>query len=109
MTGAVGAPAGVLSLHLRQGAGLEGRPPLRLGRRRALAVPAIPARLRLADRRAPGAHADQRRQLGHCLVGHLVSPPVSGALSVASCSNSAESFPWTSITLRALSSSLDRR
>ena len=43
-------------------------------------------------RRATGAHPNQRRQLGDSLVDHLVSP-VSVALSVANCSNNAESFP----------------
>jgi hypothetical protein len=57
-------------------------------------VAAIPARLRLADRRACRPHTDQRLELGDGLVTQLVSPPVSGTLSVASCSNNAESFPW---------------
>ena len=39
----------------------------------------------------------------------ISSRPARGPLSVASCSNSAESFPWTSMTLRALSSSAARR
>jgi hypothetical protein len=73
-------------------------------------VAAIPACLGLTDRRAPGTNADQRLELGHGLVDHLVSPCWGWVtLSVASCSNNAESFPWTSITLRALPSSPARR
>jgi hypothetical protein len=44
----------------------------------------------------------QRGQLLDGLVDHLGSPSLGGALSVASCSNSAERFPWNSITVRAL-------
>src|SRR6266511_1262542 len=102
------AQLGALDLRQRPRLGL-GRP-LGLGRRRALAVPAVPARLRLADRRARATHAHHCLKLGDGLVDHLVSPcGCSVTPSVASCSNSAESFPWTSITLRALSSSLARR
>jgi hypothetical protein len=57
--------------------------------------------------RCGGTH--HRGQLGDGSVDHVVSPPLPGALSVASCSNSAESFPWTSMTLRAFASSAARR
>jgi hypothetical protein len=71
-------------------------------------VAAVITRPGLAYGGTGGPGADDRGQSADGGVGHLISP-VPSALSVASCSNSAESFPWTSITLRALSSSLDRR
>jgi hypothetical protein len=102
-------PAQLLALDLAQRPGLRRRDPLGLGWRRALAVPAIPARLGLTDRRARRPHADVRFELGDGLFDHLVSPRSIGELSVASSSNSAESFPWTSMTLRAFSKSPARR
>src|SRR5215207_4771080 len=106
---AIEHPAQLLALDLAERPRLGCQHPLGAGWRRALAMPPIPARLGLAHRRAAGAHADQRRELGHRLVDHLVSPRSVGTLSVASWSNSAESFPWTSMTLRARSSSAARR
>jgi hypothetical protein len=65
-------------------------------------MPAIPARSGLAHGRTRAAHPHHRLELGDGLVDHLVSPCWGWVtLSVASCSNSAESYPWTSITLRA--------
>jgi hypothetical protein len=72
-------------------------------------VPAIPARPGLAERYTRPTHADQRCQLADGFIDHLVSPVSFGALPVASCSNNAESFPWTSITLRAVSNSPSSR
>ena len=99
-------PVQLGALGRRQRPWLGRRCPLGPRRRWALAVAAIPARLRFADGRTCATHAHQRLQLCDGLVDHLVSPCWgSVTLSVASCSNSAESFPWTSITLRALASS----
>ena len=71
-------------------------------------------RLRLADRRARRL-ARRPRGISSTTASSIRSRSssrslgLSVALPVASCSNSAESFPWTSITWRALSSSACRR
>src|SRR5512133_838077 len=105
--GLVQDPEHLLALDLAEGPRLTGRHPLALGWRRALAVLPVVAGPRPTHRRTRRPGANDRGQLVDGLVGHCCSPPVvvGGALSVASCSNSAESFPWTSITLRALPSS----
>jgi hypothetical protein len=83
----------LLALHLREGPGLGGGDSLGLGRWRGLRVPAVVASSGFTQRRAWRLHAHDRCQLCDRLVDHLVSPLSSSALSVASCSNSAESFP----------------
>jgi hypothetical protein len=66
-------PAQLRALALLQGAWL-GAGPRWLGWRWALAVPAIPARLRLADGRTRATDAHDCGQFGDGLVDHLVSP-----------------------------------
>jgi hypothetical protein len=59
-----------------------------------VAVAAIPARSGLAHGCTRATHTYHRGQLGDSLVDHLVSPCWGWVtLSVASCANSAESFP----------------
>jgi hypothetical protein len=56
---------------------------------------------RATDCHARRAGANQWSELVDGSLDHFVSTPLIYALSVASSSNSAEHFPWTSITLRA--------
>ena len=96
------------SLGLRQRPGLWPRRPRRALGQWALAVAAVVAGPGFAQSRTGGPGAHDRGQSVTAASVIFVSP-VPSALSVANCSNSADSFPWTSITLWALSSSRDRR
>jgi hypothetical protein len=91
----------------RSALGLRRLDPIAARWRRAV-VPVVGGP-RSAHRHSPPPWPPQRDQLPDGLVDHCGSPAVGGALSVASCSNSAESLSWPSITLRAFSSSLARR
>lgn len=71
-------------------------------------MPAVVALASAPHRRARRCRPYHRGELVDGLVDHFASPLLSGALSARS-SNSAESFPWTSITLLALSSSPSKR
>ncbi len=70
--------------------------------RRAATMASVVARSRAAQRSTRGTFAERASQIVDRLVDHhFGSPPLSdAALPVVSCSSSAESFPWTSITLR---------
>src|SRR5262252_1479431 len=88
------------------------RSPSGSGGRRSRVAPVLPVvgRPRLAEGGTRRPRADQRRQVLDRLVSdHVGSPPVGASLLVASCSSSAESFPCTSITRRAVASSASRR
>ncbi len=73
------------------------------GRGRGLAVVAVVGGPRASHRRARRPHPDQRGQLGDGGVGHVSLSFL--LLPAARLSNRAESFDWTSITRRAVSSS----
>src|SRR5258706_8257135 len=77
--------------------------------RRGLPVSAVVAGLRPAGGPTRRPLTDQRRQLRDRVVDHHAGSLPLFWLSVASCSNSADNFPCTSITLRALSRSARRR
>ena len=79
----------------------------RAGRGRGLAVVAVVGGPRASHRRARRPHPDQRGQLGDGGVGHVSLSFL--LLPAARLSNRAESFDWTSITWRAVSSSPLRR
>src|SRR5206468_2391426 len=71
---------------------------------RRLAVCPVPARAGLAGRPARAGGPGDRDQRGGGHLGQPVGSLSLVALSVASSPSSAESSPWTSITLRARSS-----
>lgn len=83
--------------------------PLGPGRRGARAVAAVVRRACDAERPACRPDPHDRGQLCPRLGRHCFSPVVGLALPVASSSSSAESFPCTSITVRARPSSAVRR
>src|ERR1019366_8379858 len=94
----------LLTLDFAQGPGLGGAYPFGAHRLRALAVLAIPGGpIRSHDRQRVG-RAHNRGELANRFFDHVLSP-FSAVLSVASCSNSAESFFWISTTCLDLSSS----
>src|SRR5579859_391051 len=77
---------------------------------RALAVTPIVACACAAERHARCAFAEDWGQITDRLIDHhFGSPPLVSAPPVASCSSSAESFPWISITVCALARSASRR
>src|SRR5262249_31284652 len=97
---------------------LAQRPRLRLGCAfrplhrwwgRGLAMPPVVTGLRRSGGPARRPLTAQRRHRGHGVINHRAGSLPLFWLSVASCSNSAESFPWTSITRRALSNSASSR
>src|ERR1019366_3557520 len=98
----------LLALHRGEGPGLRSGDPFGSWRGRApsmVAIPGGPVRPHARQgRRCP----HKRGELADGLVDHLCSP-FSAVLSVASCSNSAESFFWISTTCLDLSSSLVSR
>ena len=88
----------------RQGPGLGHGDPFGSPRMGALAVPAIPGGPVHPDGVQRRLRPHDGGQLVDRFVDHLDSP-LSAVLSVASCSNSAESFPWISTTCLDLSRS----
>ncbi len=94
----------MFTLDRAEGPGLGRGHPLGPRQFRALAVPAIPGGPVHPDRCQRRVPAHQRSHLLDCVIDHLDSP-FSAVLSVASDSNSAESFPWISTTCLDLSRS----
>src|SRR5450759_3066254 len=94
----------LLALDRAEGPGLGRGDPLGSQRFRALAVSAIPGGPIYSDRNQGCLRPHDGEQLVDRIVDHLDSP-LSAVLSVASCSNSAESFPWISTTCLDLSRS----
>src|SRR5262249_43701290 len=85
---------------------LDGWRPTRPWRSRTLTMTSIVGGSRATQRRTCRAFANDWCQIAHGLINHhFGSPPLDSAPPVASCSSSAESFPCTSITLRALARS----
>ena len=94
----------LLALDRAEGPGLGRGDPFGSHRLGTPAVPAIPGGPVHPDRHQRRLRAHQWGHFVDCTIDHLDSP-FSAVLSVASCSNSAESFPWISTTCLDLSRS----
>src|ERR1019366_3025329 len=102
------SPFDLLAHDLGQGPGLGSGDPFCSRRSRAPSLVAIPGGPVRPHGRQGRRCPDNRGELDDGLVDHLGSP-FSAVLSVASCSNSAESFFWISTTCLDLSSSFPSR
>src|ERR1039458_9748535 len=101
-------PLDLLALDQGEGPGLGRSNPFGANRRRALPMLSIPGGPVHSGGRQCLGRADDGPELSDGVFDHLVSL-FAAVLSEASCSSSAESFPWISTTRRDLSSSPSSR